>query len=213
MDSLSDDARLILQQLFQTEINVRLKIDEIRGGSDVIPSSLIQSIRSKLTILKVKVKEQPSPDAEHFLKEQHTLHSEELVTLQQQLRNALNVQTEIKDKEERAALLSGGSVRKRNKEDLTKVAEDITNRMQRNTQMLASMVRQQEETVKTLASSSSEIKEVDGEYRTLSSVLISSHRLVTKFGRRAMTDTILTYLGFFLFLCTVLYVIQKRVFS
>jgi len=213
MESLKDDAQLILQGLFQHEINVRLKIDEIKNGAETFPFPLIQKIRSNLNILKIKIKEQPSSEAQDFLQQQHMLHLEELEVLQQQLRNALNVQNEIRDKEEKEALLSGGTIRKRASKDVTKVAEDITNRMQRNTEMLASMVRQQEDTVKNLVTSSSEIKEVDSEYQTLSSVLISSHRLVTKFGRRAMTDTILTYLGFFLFLCTVLYVIQKRIFS
>ena len=213
MESLKDDAQLILQGLFQHEINVRLKIDEIKNGVETFPFPLIQKIRSNLNILKIKIKEQPSSEAQDFLQQQHMLHLEELEVLQQQLRNALNVQNEIRDKEEKEALLSGGTIRKRASKDVTKVAEDITNRMQRNTEMLASMVRQQEDTVKNLVTSSSEIKEVDSEYQTLSSVLISSHRLVTKFGRRAMTDTILTYLGFFLFLCTVLYVIQKRIFS
>lgn len=213
MESLKDDAQLILQKLFENESNVRLKIDEIKNGTEVFPFPLIQKIRSNLNVLKIKVKEQLSEEAQDFLQQQYKLHSEELEVLQQQLRNAVNIQNENREKEEREALLSGGVVRKRTSKDVTKVAEDITNRMQRNTQLLAAMVRQQEDTVKNLVTSSAEIKEVDAEYQTLSSVLISSHRLVTKFGRRAMTDTILTYLGFFLFLCTVLYVIQKRVFS
>ena len=213
MDSLKDDTQLLLQQLFQHEINVRLKIDEIKNGAEAAPFQLIQKIRSTLSVLKIKINEHYSKEAQDFLKQQHKLHSDELIVLQQQLRSALNVQTELKDKEIREALLSGSDLRKRAPKDMSKVAEDITNRMQRNTEMLASMVRQQEETVKTLATSSTEIKEVDAEYQTLSAVLVSSHRLVTKFGRRAMTDTILTYLGFFLFLCTVLYVIQKRIFS
>lgn len=213
MDSLRDDAQLILRQIFQNEINVRLRIDEIRKGEESAPFNLIQKIRSDLNNLKIKVLEQSSIESQEFLSQQHKLHSDELVVLQQQLRGALNVQTEKKDKEERDELLSGSGLRKRAPADLTKVAEDITNRMQRNTEMLAAMVRQQEDTVQELVTSSGEIKEVDAEYNTLSSVLISSHRLVTKFGRRAMTDTILTYLGFFLFLCTVLYVIQKRVLS
>ena len=124
----------------------------------------------------------------------------------------MNVQTEKKAKADREELLASGTVKKRGKKDVTKVAEDITNTLQRNTELLAAMVRQQEETVKNLATSSAEVDEVDGEYRTLSSVLVSSHRLVTKIGQRAMTDTILTYLCFFLFLCTVAYVIQKRIF-
>ena len=213
MDSLKDDTQLLLQQLFQHEISVRLKIDDIKNGAEGAPFQLIQRIRSTLNLLKIKINEQFSEEAQDFLQQQHKLHSDELNLLQQQLRRALNVQTELKDKEIREALLSGSDLRKRAPKDITKVAEDITNRMQRNTEMLASMVRQQEETVKSLATSSTEIKEVDSEYQSLSSVLVSSHRLVAKFGRRALTDTILTYLGFFLFLCTVLYVIQKRIFS
>ena len=79
MDVVSDDARLILHQIYQHESNIRLKIDEIHNGSESpSPFPLIQQIRSKLNILNVKIVEQQSEEAEDFLRQQHHLHSDEL---------------------------------------------------------------------------------------------------------------------------------------
>ena len=210
MDSVSDDAQLVLQQLFQNEIDLRTGIENVRSNNDSAPYHLLPKMRQKLSLLKIKSAEQLNTDAENFLSEQYRLHTDELQTLQMQLRNAVNVQAEKKQVADREELMGSG-VRRRQK-DPAALAEDVTNRMQRNTQILAAMVRQQEETVKTLATSSNEVTEVDMEYRGLTSVLHTSHRLVSKYGRRVLTDTFLTYLGFFLFLCTVLYVLQKRLF-
>jgi len=212
MDTLSDDARIVLQQLFQHEIDFRHKIDEINGDGDVEVHSLVQNIRTKLCSLKIKIREQTIVEAEDFLLQQYELHSEELENLKQLLRMALSKSSDRKLKNERSALLSAQGSEEKGKRNILGQSSDITQRMQRNTQMLSAMVKQQEETVSNLAHSSGEIQAVDSEYKTLSSVLVSSHRLVTKFGRRAMTDTFLTYLGFFLFICTVLFVIRKRLF-
>ena len=97
MDSLKDDAQLILQQIFQHESNIRLRIDDIKSGTtDSAPHTFIKQIRSNLNLLRVKIKEQTLDEAQEFLRQQHMLHTEELTTLQHQLRAALNVQTEKK---------------------------------------------------------------------------------------------------------------------
>lgn len=61
-----------------------------------------------------------------------------------------------------------------------------------------------------VVASSNKIKGTDSEMKNVSAVITTSHKLISKYGRRDLTDRILIALGLLLFVATVLYILQKR---
>ena len=58
--------------------------------------------------------------------------------------------------------------------------------------------------------SSNKIKGTDSEMKNVSAAVNTSRKLITKYGRRDITDRVLIALGLLLFIGTVLYILQKR---
>lgn len=61
--------------------------------------------------------------------------------------------------------------------------------------------------------SSKQVGETFDEFRNMSGHIQSSHKLLTKYGRRECTDKLLIFLALVFFFASVLYVIKKRLLS
>merc|ERR1712200_181957 len=107
------------------------------------------------------------------------------------------------DKKTKDQLLSSSSLpRKRgqgNKESLAKKTSDISESlMNLNT---------------TLAGTTHTVNDTHGEFNNMTSHIQKSQNLLTKYGRREFTDKILIFFFFSFFFATVLYIVNKRMFS
>ena len=60
--------------------------------------------------------------------------------------------------------------------------------------------------------SSNTLQETREELKGMAGVIQTSRNLLTKYGRREMTDKLLIFLALALFLATVIYILKKRIF-
>ncbi|XP_065882997.1 vesicle transport protein SEC20-like isoform X2 [Dysidea avara] len=117
------------------------------------------------------------------------------------------------DKQQRQDLFStkdGIRNRKDNRDSLLQTASTITEGLIEARQTLAAQVKRNEEAMHALVSSSNKIKGTDIEMKNVSAAVNTSHKLITKYGRRDITDKVLMSLGLLLFFGTVFYILQKR---
>lgn len=89
--------------------------------------------------------------------------------------------------------------RKKAKEDLNFVAKT-----------LARQAHLSQQTLISLAESSSTINLTQEEFRGIAGLLNQSKVILTKYGRREVTDKILIFMALVFFYCCVLYVVSKR---
>ncbi len=99
-----------------------------------------------------------------------------------------------------------------NKEILANKSSTITDNLQTVSRMLASQVTQSQQTLQTLISSSATVTETQEEFKTMGNLIVHSRKLLTKYGRREITDKVLIILALAFFFACVLYVMKKRLF-
>lgn len=91
-------------------------------------------------------------------------------------------------------------------------SSEVTDNLLSVSRMLASQVTQSEQSLQTLVHSSATVTETQEEFKMMGSVIIQSRKLLTKYGRREVTDKFLIFLALAFFFACVLYVISKRLF-
>ena len=79
-------------------------------------------------------------------------------------------------------------------------------------QKMAAQVQQGHDTMSTLVKSSDQITDTNEEFKNMSGHIQISRKLLTKFGRRELTDKLLIFLALVFFFGTVLYIMKKRIF-
>ncbi|KAK2572235.1 Vesicle transport protein SEC20 [Acropora cervicornis] len=89
-------------------------------------------------------------------------------------------------------------------------ASNITQDLMSIARMMESQVKQSEEDMQMLASSSAQIKDTQEEFRGLTGIIQTSKNLLNKYNRREVTDRLLIFFGLVLFFSTVLYILKKR---
>ncbi|XP_076470934.1 vesicle transport protein SEC20-like [Babylonia areolata] len=216
--------RLCLQDIIKLDLEAKALVQDIREHADTaeILEDFSSQAREKVHKLRGKIDElarlgheqDSDADKEAILTNVKTLRQTLSGTLSS-LRQA-NLSTQLKiDKKAKEQLLSGGAqVRHRargNKETLAKMAGDITESLMSLNRTMASQVQHSETTMTTLVNSSSSVGEIQDEVRDMGGHIQHSHRLLTKYGRREMTDKLLIFLALVLFFGTVLYIVKKRI--
>ncbi|KAK7508606.1 hypothetical protein BaRGS_00000172 [Batillaria attramentaria] len=216
--------RLCLQDIIKLDLEAKALIQDIREHADTAESLGYFSIQAREKINKLRGK---IDDLERLGHEQdQTSDKDAILTNVKSLRQTLsgtltslrqaNLATQLSiDKKTKEQLLSGGSqVRHRargNKETLAKMAGDITESLLSLNRTMAGQVQQSESAMTTLVSSSQSVGEIHEEFRDMGGHIQHSHRLLTKYGRRELTDKLLIFLALVLFFATVLYIVKKRI--
>ena len=77
---------------------------------------------------------------------------------------------------------------------------------------MSAQVQRGQDTMSTLVESSKQIGDTNEEFKTMSGHIQISRKLLTKFGRRELTDKLLIFLALIFFFGTVLYIVKKRLF-
>ena len=99
-----------------------------------------------------------------------------------------------------------------NREILADKSTAITDNLKTVSRLLASQVTQSEQTLQSLIGSSATVTETGEEFKTMGSLIVHSRKLLTKYGRREVTDKVLIILALMFFFACVLYVVTKRLF-
>ena len=104
------------------------------------------------------------------------------------------------------------SLRKRrlDKETISKKASSVTENLLSISQMMASQVTLSEQSLNTLVTSSATVTETQEEFKMMNSLLGQSRKLLSKYGRREVTDKVLILLALAFFFACCLYVVLKR---
>ncbi|XP_050399555.1 vesicle transport protein SEC20 [Patella vulgata] len=216
--------RLCLQEIVKLDLEGKALIQDIRDVAKTteVLEDLNHEAREKIDKLRNKINEldqlgreqDKDSDREAILKNVET-HKQKLSSTITSLRQS-NIMTQLEiDKNQRQELLTCESdVRKRskgNKETLAAKAGNITESLMNLNRMMASQVNQSQLTNTTLFSSSKTVSDTHDEFQGMGGHIQTSHRLLTKYGRRDLTDKLLIFLALVFFFATVLYIVKKRV--
>jgi len=99
-----------------------------------------------------------------------------------------------------------------NSEVLATKSTAITDNLKTVSRLLASQVTQSEHTLQALIGSSATVTETGEEFKSMANLIVHSRKLLTKYGRREVTDKVLIVLALMFFFGCVLYVMTKRLF-
>ena len=109
----------------------------------------------------------------------------------------------------------GGSgettTRKRlDKEALTTKASSATEELLAISRMMATQVTLSEHSLNTLVSSSATVTETHEEFKMMGNLMVHSRKLLSKYGRREITDRVLIIFALAFFFASCFYVVMKR---
>ncbi|KAJ1504014.1 Protein transport protein sec20 [Coelomomyces lativittatus] len=115
----------------------------------------------------------------------------------------------------RGASSSLSSVASKNPQDdrALHVAATATDTLKRMTQVMATELEKSMQNMMTLNAQTKMVKQTHSEYSTMTHLLMGAKQRLSQLEQRERTDKILMYFGCLVFLCVVLYILKKRVFS
>lgn len=214
----------LLKEILKIDIRIKLCIQDIyndcasREDLDAKNLEAAESLRTyKKTVEALKALGMEQDKVQD--KERLTLKAEECVRGMkintEALRKAnLFAEKNIHD-QYRERLLSGGHVRQRgraDKETLLRSTSGMTENLFSISRMMADQVKYSENALDLLVGTSSMITESQQESRQMGFAILQSQKLLTKYGRREMTDRVLIFLALLFFFACVLYVLKRRLF-
>jgi len=228
-EKLSMEARLIDQKLTKNELEVEITINEIRK-CDTSESELtelrsrarrlLQGISLDIQAL-VQLKEQEDTMIrQESLEDLAKNHKKVMMSLQLNVRKASLFASEKLSTLGRDNLLSkqkdGTAInpvvqRKKGENKAAAVASNITSNLVKIAEMMNSQVEHSIESTRVLEDSSKQLQETQEELKGMAGVIQMSKKLINKYSRRELTDTLLIFFGMVLFFSTVIYIILKRI--
>lgn len=90
--------------------------------------------------------------------------------------------------------------------------DSVTEKMLSISRHLSETTQKSAATLETLVSSSANVEGTNDELQNTAGTILTSKKLLKKYGRRECTDKILVFFAFTLFIVVVLYIVQKRLF-
>ncbi|XP_017559249.1 vesicle transport protein SEC20 isoform X2 [Pygocentrus nattereri] len=173
-------------------------------------------LRQRIQDLEQMGREQDKESDKLALLKEVEAHRKQMLSNQTAWRKANLASNLAIDKLEKEELLNDGDTtarqRKLTKESLAQTSSDITESLMSISRMMSQQVKQSEETISTLATSSRTVLETNEEFKTMTGTIQLGRKLITKYNRRELTDKLLIFLALALFLATVLYILKKRLF-
>uniref|UniRef100_A0A3Q3WY81 Sec20 C-terminal domain-containing protein n=1 Tax=Mola mola TaxID=94237 RepID=A0A3Q3WY81_MOLML len=227
MSSCADvHVRICGQEIIKYDLEIKALIQDIRDcpGPQSRLHELNSQVKEQFARLRLRIQ-----DLEQMAKEQDS-ESDRLVIqaeAESQRRQMLSNQTAWRkanlacklaiDNLEKDELLHGGesqSIRQRKvtKESLVETSSNITESLMSVSRMMAEQVKQSEDTICMLATSSTTVQETNEEFKNMTGTVHLGRNLILKYNRRELTDKLLIFLALALFLATVLYILKKRLF-
>jgi len=228
-EKLSMEARLIDQKLTKNELEVEITINEIRK-CDTSESELtelrsrarrlLQGISLDIQALAQLKEQEDTMIRQESLEDLAKNHKKVMMSLQLNVRKASLFASEKLSTFARDNLLSkqkdGTAInpvvqRKKGENKAAAVASNITSNLVKIAEMMNSQVEHSIESTRVLEDSSKQLQETQEELKGMAGVIQMSKKLINKYSRRELTDTLLIFFGMVLFFSTVIYIILKRI--
>ncbi|XP_029374488.1 vesicle transport protein SEC20 isoform X4 [Echeneis naucrates] len=182
--------RICGQEIIKYDLEIKALIQDIRDcpGPQSALRELNSQVKEKFNKLRLRIQ-----DLEQLAREQD----------REMDRQAIQAETESQ---------RGQMLRKATKESLVETSSNITESLMSISRMMAEQVKQSEDSISTLATSSRTVQETNEEFKNMTGTIHLGRKLILKYNRRELTDKLLIFLALALFLATVLYILKKRLF-
>ncbi|KAL7858514.1 hypothetical protein AOLI_G00186160 [Acnodon oligacanthus] len=217
--------RICEQEIIKYDLEIKALIQDISEctGPQSELTELNCSVKDRFSRLRQRIqdleqmgREQDKESDKLALLKEVEAHRKQMLSNQTAWRKANLASNLAIDKLEKEELLNDGDTtarqRKLTKESLAQTSSDITESLMSISRMMSQQVKQSEETISTLATSSRTVLETNEEFKTMTGTIQLGRKLITKYNRRELTDKLLIFLALALFLATVLYILKKRLF-
>lgn len=218
--------RLIQQEIVKADLLVKAYLQDIRectGPTEVLNvmnmqvSENMKLMKSGIEELEILAREQDKDTDKNEILKEVDKYLKQYASNQFTLRKANLACQALIDKQNKEELFERTTVvqRKRaraDKESLAKQSSSITDSLVALNNMMAMQVKQSEESLHTLVSSSATVLDTKEEFKVMGSAIHQSKTLLQKYGRREVTDRVLIVLAVIFFFTCILYVLQKRLF-
>ncbi|XP_064630978.1 vesicle transport protein SEC20-like [Lineus longissimus] len=225
----SDDVqvKLCIQEIVKSDLQIKALVQDIRecdGPTELLEDlnsdarEIIQAVKNRIDDLDNLAREQEKETDKIAILKTVENYRKQLSSTQQSLRKAVITSQMTIDRKEKEILLNGGTSdlkkrKKSSKEALAKTSGNITDNLLNISRMMSASVKQSEQTMGNLVSSSGQIAGTHEEFKNMSGHVQNSRKLLTKYNRREFTDKLLIFLALVFFFATVLYITKRRVFG
>ncbi|XP_029643791.1 vesicle transport protein SEC20 isoform X1 [Octopus sinensis] len=243
MEAEDVHVKICLQEIVKLDLEVQALIQDIReyentslskitGDGDfnsknptllsleelnLLANDKLTKLRSKIKELERLAQEQEMENNQNMIMKQVQTHQQALLSSVNSLRKAKLTAQMTLDRRLREEFFSVESPIKQRKvsnhQALSRTANSITDNLISLNRMMATQVKQSEQTINTLASSSKTVDETHEEFKGMSGHIHTSKKLLSKYNRREFTDRLLIILALVFFFATVLYIVKKRLWS
>ncbi|XP_034034018.1 vesicle transport protein SEC20 isoform X2 [Thalassophryne amazonica] len=222
--SVNVHVRICGQEIVKYDLEIKALVQDIRDctGPHSELTQLNSQVKQAFNKLRLRIQ-----DLEQMAREQDRDSDMQsiLAETERQRRQMLSNQTAWRkanlacklaiDNMEKDELLRGGESlnarhRKATKESLVETSSNITKNLMSVSRLMAEQVKQSEDTISTLATSSRTVQETNEEFKAITGTIHLGRKLILKYNRRELTDKLLIFLALALFLSTVLYILKKR---
>ncbi|GFO40958.1 vesicle transport protein sec20-like [Plakobranchus ocellatus] len=215
--------RLCLQEIVKLDLEAKALIQDIKNDVQTVEMlddfsangrQKISSLRGKIAELeRLGLEQSCTPNKDAIAGNVESMRQNLSSTVKSLREACIHKKLEL-DRKAKDELLHGQwNMRRRNqvnKETLAKSANDISESLVSLNRTMAEQVKQSESNITTLDHSSTALRKTQAEFNNMGSHIQNSQRLLTKYGRRELTDRLLILLALVFFFATVLYIIKKR---
>ena len=175
---------------------------------------LMSKLNAKIQSLQRQAMESNSQDDKESLNRSYEWHTTQYNEIEKSLRRANLAAKTAMDSNARRSLFEGAtSDGQLASGDSVQAASAATESLVSLRHRLSSELDQSKRSLDVLAQSSGVITDTDKEMENMGAHIQLSHRLVTKFGRREVTDFLLIMCGVAFFFAVVLYILKKRTYG
>ncbi|XP_035033794.1 vesicle transport protein SEC20 [Hippoglossus stenolepis] len=218
--------RICGQEIIKYDLEIKALVQDIRDcpGPQSTLKELNSQVKEKFNQLRLRIQ-----DLEQMAREQDRETERQAIQAEteSQRRQMQSNQTAWRksnlacklaiDHMEKDELLLGGETpgtrqRKATKENIVENSSSITDSLMSISRLMSEQVKQSEDTIGTLATSSRTVQETNEEFKSMTGTIYLGRKLILKYNRRELTDKLLIFLALALFFATVLYILKKRLF-
>ncbi|KAM9846554.1 vesicle transport protein SEC20 [Aulostomus maculatus] len=218
--------RICAQEIIKYDLEIKAIIQDIRDcpGPESSLMELNSQVKEKFNQLRLRIqdldqmaREQDRESDRLAIQAETESQRRQMISNQTAWRKAnlackLSIDNMEKDELLRGPETQSTRQRKATKESLVETSSNITESLMSISRMMSEQVKQSEDCIGTLATSSRTVQETNEEFKNMTGTIHLGRKLILKYNRRELTDKLLIFLALALFLATVLYILKKRLF-
>ncbi|XP_069366127.1 vesicle transport protein SEC20 [Paralichthys olivaceus] len=224
--SVDVHVRICGQEIIKYDLEIKALVQDIRDcpGPQSALKELNSQVKEKFNKLRLRIQDLEQMASEQDRETERQAIQAETESQRRQMQSNqtawrkanLACKLSIDHMEKDELLLSGETPgtrqRKATKENLVDTSSNITESLMSISRLMSEQVKQSEDTIGTLATSSRTVQETNEEFKSMTGTIHLGRKLILKYNRRELTDKLLIFLALALFFGTVLYILKKRLF-